>query len=50
MWKEIKETICDKDFWIGFIEGFTVIPLFFDRRVRKVILRKFKGDSCKREN
>lgn len=50
MWKEIKETITSKYFWIGFVEGFTIIPLFFDKRVKKLILRRFKGDSCKQEN
>lgn len=29
MWKEIKETITSKYFWIGFCKGFLIIPVIY---------------------
>lgn len=40
MWKIIKEHITNKYFWLGFCEGFLILPLFFDKRLYRFLTRK----------
>lgn len=44
MWNKVKETVNSKYFWIGFCEGFLVIPLFFGRPLYKKLLEKDRND------
>ena len=46
MWETIKETVTSKYFWIGFCEGFFIIPLFFAKPIyQKLLARDLQNDK-----